>query len=150
MQTLHTQEQNPNPTWGMASPQNWGGKVRGTPATGSSGLESSPMEHVPRFSHSSPRLTINSWLLLLRGLDRDGWAAGADPADHQTPHTWWKCRVPKMLLEIIPLKWWKCLEIALDGICFCLIINLHRSHNLCILQVICIIKTIKGSTHHGN
>lgn len=33
MQTLHTQEQNPNPT-GMASPQNWGWKAEGNPAHG--------------------------------------------------------------------------------------------------------------------
>lgn len=31
MQTLHTQEQNPNPT-GMASPKNWGWKAEGAVA----------------------------------------------------------------------------------------------------------------------
>lgn len=42
------------------------GKQKATPGT-----QRFPMEHMPRFSHSSLRLTINILLLLLRELDRD-------------------------------------------------------------------------------
>lgn len=42
------------------------------------------------------------------------------------------------------------LEMVTDGACVCFVTNLLWVYNLYILQVICIIKTIKGSTYHGD
>lgn len=107
--------------------------------------------NMPRFSHSSLRLTINIWLLLLREPDRDVWTPATNSCVPQNPSALHahaeSCQ--KIALDNSP-KWWKYLEVVMDGICFCLITNLHWIHNLCILQVICIIKTIKGLTYHGN
>lgn len=58
----------------------------------------------------------------------------------------------KTLGEVLdsPSEWKQHLEMTTNISCFFLATNLQWVYNLCILQVICIIKTLKDSTSHGN
>jgi hypothetical protein len=55
-------------------------------------------------------------------------------------------------LEVLdsPVEWRQHLETIIRISCCCFATDLQWVCNLCILQVICIIKTLKDSTSHGN
>lgn len=60
--------------------------------------------------------------------------------------------IHKNLGEVLdsPLEWRQHLKMITSISCCCFATNLQWVYNLCILQVICIIKTLKDLTSHGN